>query len=143
MQISDIDTDDRLRNWARCYRDTIHFGSCGSVEGRYRSNWRQWVTLGEIELRPSMDSLDAEIVEQAWRRLIYKYRIILKLCYMTNLPAFIVARKAKVKTWKLEEEYGKAIRAMQISLQAIDNQKNFCYDAPKPETCLEQRDSRP
>ena len=103
--------DDRLENWSRYYRDRLVYQVCGSMEGKlYRAPWRQWVELSQIGHPMPVDWRDAEAVENAWRKLSGKPKLILKYRYMCWMPDIIVARKSKVKIYRLEAELGMAKR---------------------------------
>ena len=75
--------DDRLRNWGRWARVGIKLAQCGSAEGNYRSNWRQWVAVADITHPEPCDAFDAEEVEAAWVRMSnYREKKLLKLKYV-------------------------------------------------------------
>lgn len=112
-----MNLEDLLRNWGRYYRDRIHMGQCGSAEGNYRSNWRQWRELGDIPLSTPCDIRMASLVEEAWKKLMPVHQKLLKCTYMMNAPDWFVARKSGVKVWKLAMELAKAHRAIEKHLQ--------------------------
>lgn len=62
----------RLRNWGRHFRNRFHKGHCYSLEGRYRSpqEWGDWENgLPLPSPMPSVDVLDACLIEDAWRSM--------------------------------------------------------------------------
>lgn len=104
--------DDRLQNWARWARVGYKLMHAGSAEGRYRSNWRQWVPLHEIEVKVAIDPLDAWDVELAWRQCHHRHKVLLKLRYIWRAADTILAHRARVKIWQLDIHMGRALREL-------------------------------
>jgi hypothetical protein len=88
---------DRIENWARFCRDRWHPKTCGSIEKQYRPPPIE-TEDEDARRRPRIpvDSLDAVIVEKAWRRLHLKSRLILKWAYVYPVHPRIAERKARI-----------------------------------------------
>lgn len=81
-----MDLDEGLRNWGRCMRGGIKRGQCGSAEGNYRSNWRQWLSLSDIPHTEHCDTLEAERYEAAWSGMQdHREKHLLKLVYVWRM----------------------------------------------------------
>lgn len=142
-----MDLDDRLRNWGRWARSGIKLKACGSAEGRYRSNWRQWIALADISHPEPCDIFDAEAVEAAWVRMAdHRQKKLLKLKYVWRLKdsgymdesghrVLGLCERLRIKLHQLEVESGRA--HFHIRKQ-LDSQMNIRYGSRKigmlPET---------
>ena len=123
--------DDRLMNWGRWARVGIKLGQCGSAEGNYRSNWRQWVELKDINLSEEIDAFDAEEVEAAWRTLPNRERKVLKFHYIKRMPLVMIAQRCGIKLHQYDVTFARAHYHIRTSLA---NQNNLCYAGHKSDT---------
>ena len=80
---------ERLVNWSNCYR--VHYGGKMHPMWRYfKSSARQW---HQPEMRRTVDTADAAVIEKKMRHLPEKHRAVLVWFYFDNAsPA--AARKA-------------------------------------------------
>lgn len=125
--------DDRLKNWSRYYRTRLIYACCGSAEKNYRAPWRQWVALADIQHDSQIDIWDAQKVERAWRSMLGKHKLILKYTYMSpGMPAWVICRKAHVKTWKLVQETERAKKIIKTILDKMEPLSDNCADNLKP-----------
>lgn len=109
-----------MENWARYYRARVEYKQCASLEGNYRSNWRQWVETWQIQHSCIIDWRDGELVERAWRGMIGHLKLLLKYHYMArNMPDYAIAKKAGVKRWQLPQEFPKAKRQIKNILDSM------------------------
>ena len=112
---------DRIHNWARAFRPGYVIQTCGSAEGNYRSNWRQWVALQDIPHSEPIDLIDAQRVETAWKGMVSrKHKEALRHHFIYQCPNYVVARKARCKVWQVQELLGNAIGSLNYLLQGID-----------------------
>ena len=63
--------DDRLENWARCYRVRKRFSQAESFEGNYRSRQSEHWEYGKAPpvTPPDLDVVDGEIIDLAWQSM--------------------------------------------------------------------------
>lgn len=139
--------DDRLKNWGRWARVGIKLGQCGSAEGNYRSNWRQWLALSDIPHSEPIDAFDAEEVEAAWVRMFDRQEHkLLKLKYVTRLPVVGykdedgryrpgICDKLRIREGKFDAIHSRA--RYHISL-LLDKKKNLMYKGDKFNTLPEK-----
>ena len=107
--------EDRLRNWSAYYRDGHRTCCCGSLEGGFRSNYRQWQEISDIHLTTYIDWRDAEEVEKAWRKLHGRPKILLRMVYMDKCSPELVCRKIGVRRW----QYGVELMKAKINLTLV------------------------
>jgi DNA-directed RNA polymerase specialized sigma24 family protein len=122
-----ITIEERLDNWGRCYRARTKRETCCSIEKNYHAPWRQWVELTEIQISAPINTFDADSVEQAWKTLLGKYRLLLRYAYMHNFPPHIVAKKTGVKIYLLDQELRRAKATIEKVLTPIGL---YCILAP-------------
>lgn len=100
---------DRLHNWGRYCRASWHPQSCGSAEKFYRPPPVE--TADEDKRRAPrhpVDSLDAQRVESAWRRLPMVLRLTLKWIYVYPVHPRIAERKAQIPRGSYESSRQRA-----------------------------------
>ena len=115
---------DRLENWGRYYRPYYVYQTCGSAEGMFRSNWRQWVPLSEIPNPEPMDVLDAKKIEIAWQSMsIQKQKEVLRYHFIYRAKPHIIARKARCRIWQLDGVLEKAIASISFRLNLLTHDK--------------------
>ena len=122
--------DDRLRNWGRWARGGLKLQTCGSAEGRYRSNWRQWIALSDIAHAEPIDIFDAEEIELAWSGLAdFKEKKFLKLLYIFRCDKERVMQRCRIKT--LEQFDVIHSRSRHHITQALDKSSVLCQSIDK------------
>jgi hypothetical protein len=85
--------ESRLENWARAQWSSGYApGRCASAEGGWRGGgWR--------ELRPApspIDTADAEIVNEAWKRLMQLDKDVLRMHYVWRAHSDFICRRLKL-----------------------------------------------
>lgn len=114
----------RLENWGRYYRPYYVYQTCGSAEGNFRSNWRQWVPLGEIPNSEPMDVLDAQKVEIAWKSMeLQKQKEVLRYYFIYRAKPHVIARKARCKIWQIDDVLQKAIGSINFRINLLTHDK--------------------
>lgn len=129
-----VPLSDRLRNWARWARGGYALKSCGSAEGNYRANWRQWLTLQEIGCPDPIDTFDAMTVEQAWRRCSHKTKMLLKYRYIWKAPDDYICRNTRVKPININRAISRARFELKNTLYALTVYKNTSITSPTADT---------
>lgn len=94
-----------VENWARWHWSAMrwHRRRIRSIEGRYRSP-QPW-DAPPITPLPRVNVLAAEAVEDAWKDLPFKPKIILKQWFVLRLPLRRICRSLKAKGYPVEERY--------------------------------------
>ena len=134
--------EDRLDNWSRYYRTRVQVHVCGSMEGKlYRSPWRQWVPLTEIQYPLPIDWQDAELVETAWRQMIGVHKDLLKYIYMHALRTNIVARKCRIKIWHLDDETRKAMSSIARILDKLSPNDRLAPNSNRSGEIIQRNDA--
>lgn len=128
---------ERINNWARWARVGYKLMHCGSAEGRYRSNWRQWVPLHEIEVKVAIDPLDAWEVELAWRACHHRHKTLLRLRYIWRAADPVMAQRARVKIWQLDLHMGRALRELDGVLTRQKNRDMVTQNLNAPAKAVE------
>lgn len=115
-----MDIVKRLENWGRYYRPYYVYKTCGSAEGDFRSNWRQWVPLNEIPNPEPMDVLDAQEIEDAWKTMVStKQKEVLRYYFIYQAKPHIIARKARCRVWQIDGVLEKAIGSISFRLNLL------------------------
>ena len=99
---------ERLENWARYYKDRLSIPTCGSIEKRFQSNYRQWLELHEIHTSIATDMWDAQRVEKSWCVLSFRHKMILKWHYITRRDPRRSAVMLSLSTARYNREFHKA-----------------------------------
>lgn len=99
---------ERLENWARYYKVRLSQDTCGSIEKRYQSNYRQWLELHEIHTSVATDMWDAQEVEKAWTEISFRHKMILKWHYITGRDPRNSSVKLKLSKERYNREFHKA-----------------------------------
>ena len=83
----------RLENWARAQRSSGYSpGRATSAEGMFRTGYR------ESRAMPTpVDTEDARIVQDAWRRLMPLDKDVLMMHYVWRAPSSFICRRLKLK----------------------------------------------
>jgi hypothetical protein len=83
----------RLENWARAQRSSGYApGRATSAEGMFRSGYR------ESRASPiPVDQLDAQTVNEAWKRLMPLDKDVLMLHFVWRAPSSFICRRLKLK----------------------------------------------
>lgn len=118
---------DRLENWGNHYRNRSALETCGSIEKRYQSNWRQWIPASEVPIPVVIDWRDAELVEQAWRGLMFRHKMILKWFYITRRDPRSICVRLRIGISRYDREFAAAHAAIKKILKAIDNENSLLY----------------
>ena len=139
--------DDRLRNWGRWARGGLKLQTCGSAEGRYRSNWRQWVRVEDIQQPGQCDIFDAEEVEKAWVRMgDFKEKKLLKLKYVFCLTdegytdddgRFVLGlcQRLRIKHRDLFAMLARSRHNLLQSIEYIERESKKCLTFSKKSVC--------
>jgi hypothetical protein len=101
----DLDlTDERLREWAWCFRDRRQLERCRSIESRYKATSEDFAAegWGDMDAAPSVrpgtsySILRAVETQEALQQLdrIYRWALTYAFCY-PHLPRFVVLRCMK------------------------------------------------
>ena len=88
--------DDRLTSWGRWARSKNIKHHCGSIEGQYRSPWRQWHYPTIAELMPPLPSPEIRQIDRAVLAVPGGHQLAIKLHYVFMAPPFITCRKVKI-----------------------------------------------
>lgn len=94
-----------IENWARWHRQSLRWGRghCLSVEHRWRSP-QPWDAPPVTGLgRPS--ELAAKAVEEAWKTLPFKTKMILKQWYVLRLSMWEIGRNLRKKGYPVQTRY--------------------------------------
>lgn len=90
--MAERDLISRLENWAAAQRSRPRQGAAESIEGRYRSGYR------ESNARPTeLDLIDAALVNEAWKRCVPLERDILQLHYVWRAHSDFICRRLRIK----------------------------------------------
>lgn len=98
------ETDERLREWAFCFRDRHQLNRCRSLESRFRATsadyavegWGDMEAAPSVRLGASYSILRAESTEDEIQKLdrVYRWALTYAYCY-PGLPRFVVLRCMK------------------------------------------------
>ena len=118
------DIEWRLENWGICQRVTWRRGHCQSAEHHYlpeRIVGEAWET--KQAPKPVLDHKDAEVVEEAWRKLAERrHKNLLRLAYIWRAPPGFICRRLGLQNDKDGTGYllelGRAHRAIKRLLEA-------------------------
>lgn len=120
------DLEKRLENWGDCQRDSWRKGHCRSIEHRYQPErivGESWDSRQAP--RPVLDRRDADLVEQAWRKVpVRRDQQVLKLAYVWRSPQDFICRRLNVPTDRDGVGYqlalGRAHRAIKRALESVE-----------------------
>lgn len=119
---------ERLENWGRAYRDRNNIRrSCGSAEGRFRSNWRQWAPLHEITYSHGVDPNDARIINKAWQMMLGTSKDLLRYHYALELPQNVSARRCRFKPHQFD---ARLKHAEEFIAEVVDSIEKNLYKTP-------------
>ena len=88
--------DDRLCQWGRWARARIGTNRCGSIEGEYRSPWRQWYYPSYEELMPALAEPEIRLIDRAVQRVSAGHQLALKMHYVVMANPSHICRKVKI-----------------------------------------------
>lgn len=90
----------RLENWARAQHSSGYApGRAASAEGMWRGGgWRELKASG-----PLIDAGDADLVNEAWKRLMPMDKDVLMLHYVWRAPSSFICRRLKLKQGRGKE----------------------------------------
>src|SRR5262245_32909257 len=90
--------DDQLSHWGRWTRARAGMRRCGSIEGEYRSPWRQWHYPSYEELMPRLDDAEIALIDRAVLRVDFAHQLALKLHYAWMVSPYHTCRRVKIPT---------------------------------------------
>lgn len=114
------DIDERLRNWARVYRDRKEQGTTPTAKFCERLARE----AGVVPPRPLVidpDTHDAMLVEKAWRSSLMpeKPKAMLKSAYVLNRPPGVAARHAGIPIGRYDAELYRAAMMIRNILETV------------------------
>ena len=113
--------EDRLENWAMVMRVRKAQGRCGSAEGRYipeRLVGEQWDSRRTP--KPSLDTLDASLVEAAWREMeVRLLKNLLALHYVYRAPRAFICRRQGIPYDRDGMHYEMELRRAHAAIGAL------------------------
>jgi DNA-directed RNA polymerase specialized sigma24 family protein len=123
LEHAQIDAD--LDAWGRWSRIRRGSATCGSAEGQYRANWRQWHYPTVEEMMPQPLARDMLAIDRAVVRLPIAYLELIRSHYVAKLPASTIRRRLSVNRDQLEAHL---YRARQMVLNRMRRGENRMRD---------------